>query len=252
MAVYPEFKDRVVVITGGAGGIGSAAAEKFGESGCKVFIIDNNEENLKAVLNHLHDKGITADGVSCDVAFEDQVNAAIKKCNDEFGPVSYLLCAAGIYTHHPFKDITYEQWKRVIDVNLNGSFLAIRACINQMIEQQFGSIVVFSSQTGERGSRLHAQYGSTKAGLLGLMKCLMYEVAKDNIRINAIAPGVISTPMTQNVSDEKKRHWMETIPMGRVGTPREAANILAFMCSDDASYVTGQTFNVNGGGVVQT
>lgn len=252
MAVYEEFKDKVVLITGGAGGIGTATAEKMGINGCKVFIGDINQKAINQVVSNLKDKGIRAAGMVVDVTSEESVKTMVDTCNQTFGPVDYLVAAAGIYKDYIFKDMTFEQWKQTIDINLNGVFLVTRAVIPTMIKRHYGAIIVFCSQASIRGSAKHTQYGASKAGLQGLVKCLMYEVSTEGVRINAVAPGVIATPMTMGGSEEKLARWIQSIPMRRFGEPMEAANVIAFLCSDDASYVTGQTIPINGGSTVNT
>lgn len=252
MAFYPEFKDKVVLITGGAGGIGRATAQKMGENGCKVFIGDILKDYIDMTLADLESKGIDAAGFEVDITNEDSVQAMVDACMEKYGRVDYLVAAAGIYEHTLLKDMTYAQWKKTVDINLNGVFLVTQKLINHMLDRGSGSIVVFSSQAGIRGSALHTHYGATKAALQGFTKSLMYEIADKGVRINAVAPGVIRSRMTDSVTPEKMERWMASIPMKRMGEPIDVARVIAFLLSDDAEYVIGQTIPINGGSVVNT
>ena len=252
MAIYPEFKDKVVLITGGAGGIGRATALKMGQNGCKVFIGDILSDYIDRTLEGLQKEGIDASGFVVDITSEESVQAMVDACMEKYGRIDYLVAAAGIYEHTLLKDMTFEQWKKTIDINLTGVFLVTSKVINHMLDRGSGSIVGFSSQAGIRGSALHTHYGASKAGLQGFTKSLMYEIADKGVRINAVAPGVIRSRMTDSVTPEKMERWMASIPMKRMGEPIDVARVIAFLLSDDAEYVVGQTVPVNGGSVVNT
>ncbi len=252
MAVYQEFKDKVALITGGAGGIGKATAKKLGSNGCKIFIADITQEFVDGAVVEIAAEGIEAGGSVVDVTSEESVKVMVDACFKKYGKVDYLIAAAGIYKDKYLKDMTFEEWKQTIDINLNGVFLVTRSVLPQMLERGYGSIIVFGSQAGIRGSAYHTHYGATKAALQGLTKSLLYELADSGVRVNCVAPGAILSPMTANSTPEKLERWMSTIPMKRFGLPEDIANVIAFLVSDDASYVTGQTITINGGTTVNT
>ena len=259
MAIYPEFKDKVVLITGGGGGLGKAAGIKMAQNGCKVFIGDIRQDLVDKAVAEISqveilldgEKGI-ASGRAVDVTKEESVEAFVNECLEAFGRIDYIVAAAGIYTHVLLEDMDYEEWLRTVNVNLNGVFLVVRKAIPDMIKRGSGAIVSFSSQAGIRGSAKHTHYGATKAALQGFTRSLMYEVAGKGIRVNCVAPGVFLTPICDNVAPERFPQWLDSIPMHRFGEPYEAANAIAFLLSEDASYITGQTLPVNGGSVVNT
>lgn len=252
MAIYNEFKDKVALVTGGAGGIGKATIKKLGINGCKIFICDINDEVVNKTIDEIKKEGIDIDGVSVDIACEESVESMVNTCLEKYGKIDYLITAAGIYKDRKLIEMSFEEWKQTIDINLNGVFLVTHLVLLQMLERKQGSIIVFGSQAGIRGSALHTHYAATKSAMQGFARSLIYEVAESGVRINCVAPGVIRTPMTMNGSAEKLEKWLETIPMRRFGEPEEVANVIAFLLSDDASYVVGQTIPINGGSVVNT
>lgn len=252
MAIYEEFKNKVALITGGAGGIGKATAKKLGINGCKIFIGDISEKLVCDTVDELSKAGIDINGNVLDITDENSVKLIVENCTQKYGKIDYLVAAAGIYRDKKLIDMTFEEWKQTIDINLNGTFLVTNMVLPKMIEREYGSIIVFGSQAGIRGSALHTHYGSTKAAMQGFTRSLMHEIAANGVRINCVAPGVIKTPMTMSGTPEKLEKWTESIPMRRFGEPEEVANVIAFLLSDDASYVIGQTIPVNGGSVVNT
>ena len=252
MAVYPEFQGKVAIITGGGGGIGKATGLKVGQNGCRVFVADITDEIVNNTVEYLKSEGVEAAGKSVDVTDEASVEAMVQACIDAFGRVDYLVNAAGIYKHVLLKDMTYDEWKETINININGTFLCTRKVINYMLDQGYGSIVNFSSQAGVRGSMLHTHYSATKAAMQGFTRALMYEVSDKGVRVNCVAPGVIETRMTITATEEKKKKWMDSIAMKRIGKPSEAASTIAWLLSDDASYITGQTIPISGGSIVNT
>ncbi|WP_414733678.1 SDR family NAD(P)-dependent oxidoreductase [Acetobacterium carbinolicum] len=252
MAIYKEFKDKVALVTGGAGGIGKATVRKLGANGCKVFICDISDAIVNTTIEEIQSEGIDIDGVSVDIACEESVQAMVDACIKRYGKIDYLVTAAGIYKDKKLTEMTFNEWKQTIDINLNGVFLVTHLVLPQMLERKQGSIIVFGSQAGIRGSALHTHYAATKSAMQGFARSLIYEVAASGVRINCVAPGVIRTPMTMNGSPEKMVKWLESIPMRRFGEAEEVANVIAFLLSDDASYVVGQTIPINGGSVVNT
>ena len=252
MAIYPEFKDRVVLITGGGGGLGKATGIKMAQNGCRVYIGDVQADLVTKAVDEIRALGGTADGCPVDVTSEESVEHMVQTCLELYGRIDYVVAAAGIYRHVLLEDMDFEEWQRTININLNGVFLVVRKAIPDMIKRGSGAIVCFSSQAGIRGSAKHTHYGASKAALQGFTRSLMYETAGKGIRVNCVAPGVILTPICDNVAPERFPQWLDSIPMHRFGEPSEVANVIAFLLSDDASYVTGQTIPINGGSVVNT
>lgn len=255
MAVkYAEMECRAAVITGGGGGLGSAVAEKLGESQARVLVTDNSATLVHAAVERLRAQHIEAAGYLADVRDEDQMQAVMDACVSSFGSVDYLVCCAGIFTHHYLEEMTYEQWKETIEVNLNGTFLAVQKALRKMLPAKFGRIVLFSSQSAVRGGAKHVHYGASKGGIVTMTRALMREVAGRNVRVNCVSPGLIVTPMTKDnlAAPERVPELRQTIPMGRMGTTREVANVVAFLLSEESSFMTGQTINVTGGAIVNT
>ena len=252
MAIYKEFKDKVALITGGAGGIGKATIRKLGANGCKIFICDINDKIVNETISEIKAEGIEIDGVSVDIRNEKSVKSMVDACLKKYGAVDYLIAGAGIYKDQKLSEMSFEEWQQTVDINLNGVFLVTRFVLPQMLERKQGSIIVFGSQAGIRGSALHTHYGATKSAMQGFTRSLMYEVATSGVRINCVAPGVIRTQMITSQSEERREKWLNSIPMRRFGETKEVANVIAFLLSDDASYVIGQTIPINGGSLVNT
>jgi NAD(P)-dependent dehydrogenase (short-subunit alcohol dehydrogenase family) len=252
--VYTEMKDRVAIITGGGGGIGRQVGLKLGESGAKIFVVDAFREPIDKALAELKANGINAAGYVVDVRNEEAVQGMVDTCMATFGSADYLICCAGIYTHSPLDEMPLETWQQTIDINLTGTFLCLQKTVREMLKAGFGRIVLFGSQSGIRGSAKHVHYGASKGGIITMTRAFMREVADKNIRVNCVSPGVIATPMTAetSTSTEQIEQVKKGIPMGRVGEPREVANVVAFLLSDESSFMTGQTINITGGAIVNT
>ena len=252
--VYTEMKDRVAIITGGGGGIGRQVGLKLGESGARIFVVDAFQEPVDKALAELKENGIEAAGYVVDVRNEDAVQGMADACMAAFGRIDYLICCAGIYTHCALDEMPLETWKQTIDINLTGTFLCVQRSAREMLKAGFGRIVLLASQSGVRGSAKHVHYGASKGGIITMTRAFMREVADKNIRVNCVAPGVIQTQMTAatSTSPEQIEQVTKGIPMGRVGQPREVANVIAFLLSDESSFMTGQTINITGGGIVNT
>ncbi len=245
-----KLQAQVAVITGGAGaGIGQATARRFAEEGAHIVISDTHprrtDETAQAIASEY---GVKTLGVLCDVTFRDQVEALVQKTIETFGRLDILVNNAGRNVLSTVAEMTDEQWDTVIDVCLKGTFYCSRAVLKPMMEQKRGNIVSLSSVAGLHGSPEQAHYCAAKAGIIGFTRTLALEVASYNIRVNAIAPGLIYNDFLRRIYPQE---FFDTAasrtPLGRMGQPRDIANAICYLVSDEASYVTGQTHSVNGG-----
>ncbi len=239
--------DRVAVVTGAARGIGLAVARRFLADGYRVALLDIDAATLAQSFAGLA-AGERALGVECDVAEPRQVAAAVDRVAARFGRIDALVNNAGIAVFKPILETTYEEWARVIAVNLTGPFLCTQACAPVMLANGGGAVVNVGSISGLRASTLRVAYGTSKAALMHLTKQQAAELAERGIRVNAVAPGPVDTAMAKAVhTPDIRAGYHDAIPLNRYGTEEEIAAAVAFLCSDAASYVNGQTLAVDGG-----
>ncbi len=242
--MYPDLQGKRVVITGAASGIGLATARRFVEEGSEVFIIDVNEEGLKRVLR---ENPRISGGTVADVSSPDQVARAFSEVERVLGGLDVLIANAGISYRTPFLDISYEEWKRVIDVNLTGAFLCAKEAIRIMEKQREGVILFTASTNGMRGHPYYAHYNASKAGLILLARTLALEFAPW-LRVVAVCPGYVLTPMQlAEYTPEMIEEVNKTIPIGRHASPEEIAALFAFLASKESSYITGTCVVIDGG-----
>jgi len=244
MAKYEELKGKRVMVTGAASGIGLATARRFASEGSKVFILDYNEDAALRVMDENPDLA----GFSCgDVSNEGDVRAAFSKMDTALGGIDVLVSNAGISIRNDFINITYEQWRKVIDVNLNGMFLCAREAAVRMKAQKSGVILMTASTNGTEGHRWYADYNASKAGVILLAKSMALELAPD-IRVNCVCPGYVLTPMQRaEYTDEMLAKVNEGIPMKRHAQPEEIAALYAYLASGEARYITGADIRIDGG-----
>ena len=257
-----RFEGKRVVVTGAASGIGEAIAMGFAKEGANVAFLDLNEENTKKCSALANEKyGRECIGIGVDVSDIKSVNSAFDVIEETYGGVDILVNCAGISIIVPMLECTEEIWDKTIDVNLKGTFLCMQRAIRIMERQKSGAIVCMSSQSGKVGGGAYQAYCASKFGVIGIVQSAAVEFAKEGIRVNAICPGVVLTPMwdKQVVSYAKKRnikpeevmpYFESKIPMGRIGTLEEVVNVTFFLASDDSAYLTGQSLNVAGGAVM--
>jgi len=244
-------ESKVAIITGSARGIGRAIAETLARRGCDVVIADINQESAEATA-----KEITAAtnqktlAVGVNVSDFASANALVERTLAEFGKVDILVNNAGLTRDKLIMRMEEADWDIVIDVNLKGAFNCSKAVVRSMMKQRYGRIVNISSVSGQAGQTGQANYSASKAGLIGLTKALARELASRQITVNAVAPGFVLTALTQDLSAELKDAIVKATPLGRMGTPEEIAYAVAFLASDDASYITGQVLAVDGGMVM--
>ena len=240
---------RVVVITGGSKGIGRAVAIRFAKDGDTIVICHNDKDDSdsKETIRILAEYGIEAESKKVDVSDFEQVDGFFKDIISKYNRVDVLINNAGITGDSLFMRMDETLWDRVISVNLKGAFNCTKAVIRGMIKQRKGWIVNISSLSGVVGNIGQANYSASKAALLGLTKTLARELAARDIRVNAVAPGFIDTEMTASIPEKIKEQILSQIPLQRIGRPEEVAEVVWWLCSEGASYITGQTIHVNGG-----
>jgi len=242
-----DFQGKVVVVTGGASGMGEATAREFARSGAHVVIVDRNRERAPQIASEI-DAGAQVGDVS-DSAF---CNAVVADTLARYGRLDVLVNAAGIIVRASGEETSDEQWQRIMAVNVSGTFFMCRAAIKAMKPQGSGAIVNFGSIWGELGAAGVAAYCASKGAVHNLTRALALDHAKDGIRINAVCPGEVNTPMLQSerkepVTPELLQRLAETVPMGRLADPREIAQVVLFLASSQASYMTGSLVLVDAG-----
>lgn len=238
---------RVALVTGAARGIGLAVARRFLREGWKVGLLDIDAPELAKATAALDEPDRTL-ALECDVAIGAQVDAAVAELAARFGRIDALVNNAGVAVFKPMLEHTAAEWERVIAVNLTGPFLCTQACAPVMLRQGGGSVVNIASISGLRASMLRVAYGTSKAGVIHLTKQQAAELGNLGIRVNAIAPGPVDTAMAKKVhTPDIRADYHDAIPLNRYGSEDEIANGVWFLCSDEASYVNGQTLAVDGG-----
>ena len=244
-------KDKVAIVTGGTRGIGRAIALKLADQGANIVInyrnSDKEAEELKAILE---EKGVKVLTVKCDISnFEDSKNL-MDKCKEVFGKIDILVNNAGITKDTLIMRMKEEDFDNVIDVNLKGTFNCAKHASAIMLKQRFGKIINMTSVVGIAGNAGQVNYAASKAGVIGLTKSLAKELGSRGITVNAVAPGFINTDMTASLSEKVKEEASKNIPLKRLGDPEDVANLVGFLASDSANYITGQVINVDGGMVM--
>jgi len=239
-----RFKDKIVMVTGGAAGIGRVTAEAFAREGAKLAICDVNPETGEAAAKSL---GAEASFEKVDVANETAVSAWTDQVVKRYGRIDVLVNNAGITRDALLLRMKASDWDLVMNVNLKGAFLCTRAVVRYMAQQRSGRIVNVASVVGVVGNAGQANYVASKAGLIGLTKTVAREFAARGITVNAVAPGFIETQMTAVLSEKVKEGFLSQIPLGRAGTAEEVASAVTFLASDQAAYLTGQVLHVSGG-----
>lgn len=252
MAQY-DFSEKVAIVTGGASGIGKAVVEKLAEGGAKVVVADFDEVGGKATVDKINADGGTASFFKVDVANVEEVEAMVRFAVDTYGGLHIAVNNAGIGgASAPTGEYGIEDWNRVIDINLNGVFYGLRYQIPAMLESGGGSIVNIASILGSVGFASAPAYVAAKHGVVGLTKNAAIEYATQGIRVNSVGPGFIKTPLLDKNLDEETLEVIAGMhPVQRLGTPEEVANLVVFLASDDASFLTGAYYLVDGGYTAQ-
>ena len=241
---------KVAVITGASRGIGKAMAKTFAKAGAHVVCVSRTEDTLKTVSSSINADGGSASVFPCDVSDFDTFQNLIKDTTEKYGTVDILVNNAGVTRDTLIMRMSEDDWNTVININLKGAFNGIKAATRTMLKQRSGRIINISSVVGLTGNPGQANYAASKAGLIGLSKAIAKELASRGITVNCIAPGYITTDMTDDISDQAKNLLHSQIPLGRIGRPDDIATTALFLASDEAGYITGQTFTVDGGMVM--
>lgn len=243
-----DLKDRVALVTGGSRGIGRAIAETLAEQGAQVVIgYVQGEAAARGVATSIVERGGKAEVLGFDVGDMKSAEEAVARVAKEQGRLDVLVANAGISIDGLLLRLKEDDLDRLLSVNLKGAIACARGGLKAMMRARYGRIIFVSSVVGEMGNVGQTAYAATKAGLLGVSKTLAREFASRSITVNCVTPGFIETDMTSTISDEMKLELRRAIPLGRIGTAREVAAAVAFLASEEASYVTGQTLRVNGG-----
>lgn len=239
---------KTVLITGASRGIGAACAEAFAEAGYLPIInYNNNSTAAQALSQKIHNKfKINSPIYKCDVSDSE----AVRKMFEETGDIDVLVNNAGISEQKLFTDITDEDWRKMMSINLDGVFYCSREAVKTMVRKKSGSIINISSMWGEVGASCEVHYSAAKSAVIGLTKALAKEVAPSNIRVNCIAPGVIDTDMMKEFDEDTKNALIEETPLGKLGKPEDIANAAVFLASEKASFITGQVLGVSGGFII--
>ena len=244
---------KVAIITGGAGGIGEVTAHVLAQRGAQVVIADMRADSAQETAGRLQSEGLTARSASVDIANEASVAAMVETVLGWWGRIDILINNAGVESSRPFLEISLEEYERVMRINTTGAWLCCQAVIPVMLRQQSGCIVNVSSVAGQRGGGLlgTAAYSTSKGAVIALTKALAREFGKSGVRVNAVAPSMTMTDLVQRQLDRLEPGTLERViamtPLGRTGQPQEIAAVIAFLASDEASFVTGHTYNVDGG-----
>src|SRR2546427_12674620 len=238
---------RVALVTGASQGIGHACALKLAQSGAAVAVAARNQEKLNQLVHQIANTGGKAAAFPMDVADEEQIKTAFKAAIAQFGKIDILVNNAGITRDQLVMRMKRSDWDAVLSTNLTSAYLCIQQVIGSMLKQRWGRIINIASVFGQMGQAGQANYAASKAGLIGLTMAIAREVGSRTITCNAVAPGLIETAMTTGLGDEFKQNAVKQIPLGRVGSPEDVARAVAYLASEEASYITGHVLNVNGG-----
>lgn len=243
-----RFQGQVVIVTGASKGIGRGIANLFAKEGAKLVLVGRDVEQLEAVKKAIEEMGEQAIWVKADVSNPEDMNRMVQQTLQKYGKVDVLCHNAGIYPHARLENMTLEQWQKVIDVNLTGTFLAVKSCIPTMKNQGAGKIVVISSISGPQTALPgYSHYTASKGGVAGFVKTAAVELAKYKININAVEPGNILTEGLAATGSEHTNSMLPAIPLGRLGTPEDVAFSVLFLASHESDYITGQSLIVDGG-----
>lgn len=235
---------KTALVTGATGGIGNAIAKSLYEQGAEVVLTGRNEQKLKDIAASLGDR---AHILACDLSDKEQLNSLFDNAESLAGKIDILICNAGVTKDNLVLRMKEDEWQSVIDTNLTATFLLNKAAFKKMMKRKWGRIINIASVVGVMGNPGQANYVASKAGMIGFSKSIANESASRGITVNCIAPGFIQTPMTEILNETQKDKMVANIPKGTFGLPEDIASTVAFLSSEEAGYITGQTLHVNGG-----
>jgi len=242
-----KLQDKVVLVTGASRGIGKSIAEKLGQEGAIVIGTATSDGGADNISAYLKDTGVKGTGMCLNVTDADSIKTVLKSITDEFGAVNILVNNAGITRDNLLMMMKDDQWDDIISTNLTSIFRLSKAVIRPMMKARTGRIINIGSVVGLTGNPGQTNYSAAKAAILGFTKSLAREIGSRNITVNTVAPGFIDTDMTRELPEEQREALISQIPLNKLGDPNDIANAVSFLASDDASYITGETINVNGG-----
>ena len=237
-----NFTTKTAIVTGGSRGIGKEISEILAANNFNVIAVATSEKSLDSIrdIKNIHP-------FCCDISDKQSIEKLYNYISDTFGYADVLINNAGIHMDNILLRMKSEEWTKVMDVNLNGPFHLTKAVLKDMVKNKCGRIINISSISGTDGNKGQGNYAASKGGLLALTKSLAKEVGRRNITVNCIAPGLIETDMTAHLSDTVKKGYLDRIPLKRLGKPKDIGQMILFLCSNEASYITGQTFYIDGG-----
>ena len=238
-----SFKNKKILITGATGGIGYSLVDKFTSLGGSILATGTNDEKL----NDLKNKYTNIKTIKFDISKHDEIEQLIDSASSELEGLDILINNAGITIDNLSLRMKKDEWEKVININLNSTFYLCKFAIKKMLKNKYGKIINITSIVGHTGNLGQSNYSASKAGIIGMSKCLAIEYAKKNITVNCVSPGFIQTKMTDKISEDMKSILISKIPMNKLGTGLDVSNTVAFLSSDAASYITGETIQVNGG-----
>jgi len=245
-----QFKENVVIVTGSSRGIGKAIASAFAREGASVVVSGRNKENLKNVVDEISKSAGNVLAVEADVAKPDDAKKLIDQTLEAFGRIDVLVNNAGITRDNLLLRLSEDDWDTVLDTNLKGAFNCIKASTKPMMKQRSGVIINITSVVGQTGNAGQTNYSASKAGMIGLTKSVAKELASRSIRVNAVAPGFIETDMTAELPEKAREELISSIPLAKLGNVENVADLVLFLSSPKAEYITGQVVNVDGGMVM--
>ena len=250
---YMRLKEKIAIVTGAGKGIGGGIARVFGSEGARVLVVDLDEKWGSKTVDSIREAGGEASLLKADVSKEEDMTQMAKTAVERYGRIDILCNNAGIFTHMArIEEMTLEDWDTILNVNLRGTFLSVKACVPQMIKQKYGRILITSSTTGNRTAIIGlSHYAASKGGINGFIRNIALELAEHNITVNGVEPGnIITEGMLEVVGEEWIKVNEAVIPMGHLGEPADIGHAMAFLASDAAKFITGQTIVVDGGQIL--
>ena len=246
----PNLENKIAIVTGASMGIGKTISVSLAKQKAHVICLSRNEDRLRSVVAEIEQGNGNATFELCNVSDLSSVESCIKSIIEKYGKIDFLINNAGITKDSLLLRMSEEKWDSVINTNLKGAFNTIKTVSKYMIKNKSGKIINITSVVGLTGNAGQTNYAASKAGLIGLTKSAAKEMASRNISVNCIAPGYISTDMTDNLSEKVKEELIKRIPLGRIGNPEDIAHTVLFLCANETKYITGQTITVDGGMVM--